>query len=57
MTWSSLLQRGTRRQRHLDEHDALVLIGEIGGGHSVEKESQSPHEQEVDKQVGELLSK
>ena len=49
-----LLQGRTRRQHRLDEHDALILIGEIGGGHALEQEYQGRHDQQVDKQVAEL---
>ena len=36
-----LLQGGTRRQHGLDEHDALVLLGEIGGGQALEKNTRA----------------
>ena len=29
-------------QHRLDVHDALILIGEIGGGHALEKEYPGP---------------
>ena len=52
-----LLQRGTRGQRHLGVHHPLVLIGEIGGGHSSEEEHHGDHQHQVDAQVGELPGK
>ena len=52
-----LLQRGTRGQRHLGVHNALILIGEIGGGHSSEEEYQGDYQHQVNTQVGEFPGK
>jgi len=47
-----LLQGGAGGQHGLHEHDALILVGQVRGGHALEQVSQGRNDQHVDEQVG-----
>ena len=50
-----LLQGGVGRQHGLHEKDALVLLGQIGGGHLPEENPHGRHDHQEHEEIAHLL--